>query len=239
MALLLENGSGRIVQQDGSAILLQSESAPSAATMTAAVVEAGDTPAGTASVQARATMTGAITEDADTPNGSATQNPAGIVLSAAITELPDTPAGDASLTGFVMSGAVFELSDLAAGTGAILFPVLMSAAIVEDRDSAQGVVVSSGDGKLFFPNRPVRAEAPAELAAPKRDSAPIRRLPDPPETYDPVWQAEFHQQLIAHLDSLVSSQSANHGVPVRSPSGKVFHLSVDDDGKVTSTHLKG
>jgi hypothetical protein len=68
---------------------------------------------------------------------------------------------------------------------------------------------------------------------------PQVRLPPPPDRYERSWAARLLDELAKNFERRLSRETANGSILLQSPTGKVFEVSVDDDGTLTSRHVQG
>lgn len=68
--------------------------------------------------------------------------------------------------------------------------------------------------------------------------APVKRLPQPPKTYDPRWMQANQDAIIQHLNTLVSNQTANPNVILRDTStGHSYKVEITD-GEIVKTRIR-
>lgn len=91
----------------------------------------------------------------------------------------------------------------------------------------------------FFPRRPERTKASMPEPVRQRVIPPRRVLPEPPKGYDPDWTQNNQEEIIKHLDNTLSATHANQSVLLHSPNGKVFEVTIDEDGNLRATHRQG
>jgi hypothetical protein len=66
------------------------------------------------------------------------------------------------------------------------------------------------------------------------------RLPAPtPARYDPEYQRRLLEALRQQFDLVLSTETANTSLLLRSPGGKVYEITVSDAGALTATYVQG
>lgn len=68
---------------------------------------------------------------------------------------------------------------------------------------------------------------------------PQVRLPTPPERYDRSWAARLLDELTKNFDRRLSRETANGSILLQSPGGKVYEVTVSDDGTLTARYVQG
>lgn len=68
---------------------------------------------------------------------------------------------------------------------------------------------------------------------------PVVRLPSPPDRYDRSWAARLLDELTKNFERRLSRETANGGILLQSPGGKVYEVTVSDDGTLTARYVQG
>ena len=245
--LLQEDGSD-LYGEDGQPILAEESTgaAESGATGSGAVQENPDTASGTGTVGDAASGSGAVVEPPDTASGTGTALDR-VVGTGTATEDPDTASGTGTVITSSRADALAARVLLGPPDGvraAALTSLVLTGPgrTISARALTATVLVMAPPEPPpppFIPRRPGRTEAPKETAERKRIIAPVKTLPEPPKEYDPTWMQANQEAILRHLDKTLTSDAPNTSVMIRSASGQVFELTIDDGGAIKATPKKG